>query len=377
MELALYCPVYGYYEKEKDNPGRRGDFFTSVSVGSLFGEMLAFQFAEWLEGLDDTAGGAGTGPHHLSLVEAGAHDGGLARDILTWLRGRRAPLFDRLEYCLIEPSARRRLWQEKTLADFAGKVRWVALPAELNSPARGGGVRGIIFSNELLDALPVLRLGWDAKMQTWFEWGVGLQSGTFVWRRMPAERNFKVQGSKLKVPALPRELTNLLPDGFTTEICPAAEEWWHEAAVALHRGMLLTIDYGLTAEEFFTPERSEGTLRAYTRHHLSQNLLANPGEQDLTAHVNFTAIRTAGEAAGLRTDVLIRQEQFLTRILERVSSNPESLGEWTPARARQFQTLTHPEHLGRPFRVLIQSRVRLDEDLTGRQAGAVGSVRPN
>jgi SAM-dependent MidA family methyltransferase len=161
----------------------------------------------------------------------------------------------------------------------------------------------------------------------------------------------------------------VLPDGYTIETCPAAESWWREAAGILERGKLMTIDYGLTADELFSPSRPRGTLRAYFRHHVSDDLLANVGGQDLTAHVNFSVIQSAGESVGLRTEIFSTQSQFLTRILEKtlreksfselVSPKSDGGGSedgWTPARARQFQTLTHPEHLGRAFRVLVQSR---------------------
>ena len=151
-------------------------------------------------------------------------------------------------------------------------------------------------------------------------------------------------------------LLEVLPDGFTTELCPAAEQWWRTAALALGCGKLLTFDYGLSAEEFFMPERKDGTARGYHHHRLSSDVLAHPGEQDITAHVNFTAIQTAGESAGLRTDAFLTQAQFLTSIAARMWKDEASFGDWTPERTRQFQTLTHPEHLGRSFRVLVQSR---------------------
>jgi SAM-dependent MidA family methyltransferase len=147
----------------------------------------------------------------------------------------------------------------------------------------------------------------------------------------------------------------VLPDGYTIETCPAAENWWREAAQVLGRGKLLAIDYGFTADELFSPARGHGTLRAYFRHHASDDLLANAGEQDLTAHVNFSVIQKVGEACGLTTESFSTQSQFLTQILERAAKD-NSLGTWASAQARQFQTLTHPEHLGRAFRVLVQSR---------------------
>ena len=121
-------------------------------------------------------------------------------------------------------------------------------------------------------------------------------------------------------------------------------------------GRLVTLDYGLTTDELFAPERKEGTARGYSHHQSSRDVLAHPGEQDITAHVNFTAIQSAGESASLRTDAFLTQAQFLTGIAARIWKGETSFGEWTPERTRQFQTLSHPEHLGRSFRVLVQSR---------------------
>ena len=190
----------------------------------------------------------------------------------------------------------------------------------------------------------------------------------FVWKKLPLTkergqpapvRDARVARSALRVanwPELPAELMAVLPDGFTTEICPAAAEWWRQAAVALKRGWLLTLDYGLTAEQFLGPERAHGTLRAYSRHQPSADLLARPGEQDLTAHVNLTALQEAGESAGLKTEGVFAQGEFLTRIVQANWQDKSGLAEWTPARTRQFQTLTHPEHLGRRFKLLLQTR---------------------
>jgi SAM-dependent MidA family methyltransferase len=155
-----------------------------------------------------------------------------------------------------------------------------------------------------------------------------------------------------------KDLLEVLPEGFTIEVSPAAQQWWRQAAMALESGKLVAIDYGQTADELLLPERKEGTLRAYYRHRASSDVLARPGEQDITAHVNFTAIRTAGESAGLKTERYETQAQFLTDIAAQAWREEGSSGEWTRERRRQFQTLTHPEHLGRSFRVLVQSRSR-------------------
>jgi SAM-dependent MidA family methyltransferase len=306
----------------------------------------------------------------MRIVEAGAHGGDLARDILVWLREHRPGLFDRVEYWIIEPSEARQAWQKRRLAEFGNKVRWVRELASLTErafPAAGVsppvGLRGIVFANELLDAMPVHRLGWDAKARAWFEWGVTCQAGRLVWTRINdggtggggQQSGAPIGISHLQIP-MQSGLLQVLPDGFTTELSPAANQWWRTAARALEYGKLITIDYGLTAEEFLRPERKGGTLRGYCHHRLARDVLANPGQQDITAQVNFSGIRAAGESAGLRTNAFLTQAQFLTRIAARTWNDGGSFGKWTPARTRQFQTLTHPEHLGRSFRVLVQER---------------------
>jgi SAM-dependent MidA family methyltransferase len=348
MELALYCPDCGYYETKRDI-GRRGDFYTSVSTGSLFGGMLAFQFAAWLEELQTL----NPQPSTLNLIEAGAHDGQLANDILTWLRSNRPKLFAEIEYLILEPSAHRRDWQRETLKDFAN-VRWTdrfqsAPSSASHSAPRTPHWSGVLFSNELLDAFPVHRFGWDARNKKWFEWGVAVEGETFVWAKLG---HSELPSSILN---LPSSLLSVLPDGYILETSPAAVAWWREAAGSLARGKLLAIDYGFTGDELLSPSRTRGTLRAYFQHHAAEDLLANPGEQDLTAHVNFSAIQNAGEEAGLTTEFFGSQAKFLTEAVARAAA-ADSLGTWGPRQARQFQTLTHPEHLGRAFRVLVQSR---------------------
>jgi SAM-dependent MidA family methyltransferase len=338
MELALYCPVYGYYERETDTIGRRGDYFTSVSVGPLFGQLLACRFAEWA--------GCG-GPGAIRIAEAGAHRGELAGDILAWFREQRPDLFERVEYWLIEPSERRRSWQRQTLVDFSARVRWADTFEEVRAGNAAAGLN-IIFSNELLDAFPVHRLGWDSTAAGWFEWGVSERDKGLEFVRMPGV-------PRITGPELPAGLARLLPDGFVREVCPAAVEWWRQAASALGHGKLMTIDYGLTTEELLQPERTEGTSRAYHRHQVSADLLACPGEQDLTAHVDFTVLQNMGEAVGLKTETFVSQPQFLTGIAEKIWKGETRFGEWAPKHTRQFQTLTHPDHLGRGFRVLVQA----------------------
>src|ERR1035437_2173891 len=139
MELALYCPVHGYYETKKDNPGRHGDFYTSVGVGELFGQLLAFQFAEWMEEIKTLNPQLSI----FNLIEAGAHDGRLAKDILAWLQLNRPKLFGQIEYWIIEPSLHRQEWQNETLREFAPCVRWFDSLQSISS--RNPKLSGVIF----------------------------------------------------------------------------------------------------------------------------------------------------------------------------------------------------------------------------------------
>jgi SAM-dependent MidA family methyltransferase len=347
MQLALYMPGCGYYERPRPI-GRGGDFQTSVSVGGLFGDLLAFQFSRWLELLDFPK---------YTIMELGAHDGRLATDILGWFERFRPALLARLQYCFIESSPTRRAWQQRALDEWAagsktrgttGKktnVRWLA-----GIPTAERSVRGVIFSNEFFDALPMHRLGWNAPLKKWREWRVALDdSESLAWQlgRLSPQAAWHQ-------PILPAKLAAVLPDGYTVEICPKAADIWRACAQCLGAGKLLAIDYGLTAEEWLRPERTSGTLRAYAAHRAACDVLENPGGQDITAHINFSGLQIAGEKAGLRTDSLSRQETFLTRILAASQAHPESFPPWTPHRVRQFQTLTHPQHFGASFRVLLQ-----------------------
>lgn len=336
MEMALYAPGFGYYERP-ERIGRDGDFFTSVSTGPLFGQLLAFQFAEWVD--SELPEGK------FQVVEAGAHDGRLAADILDWLGRYRPDLVSRLEYFLVESSAARRAWQEKTLRPWTQNVKWVSSIGDFGEP----GISGIVFSNEFFDAFPVHRLAWDAQQSRWREWRVVMAQDTFAWKLdMPAGA---LDG---RLPAVPPELAAVLPDGFITEVSPAALDWWGAAGAALRRGKLLTIDYGFSAENGLRPDRPQGSLRAFAGHHVSDDLLAQPGEQDLTADVNFFALEKAGRAAGLGPGHLIRQSKFLTQIVAKIQARPEGFAPWDRKTARQFQTLAHPEQLGHRFQVLIQ-----------------------
>jgi SAM-dependent MidA family methyltransferase len=248
-------------------------------------------------------------------------------------------LFPSIDYWIIEPSPPRRAAQEIQLAHF-GNVRWFTQFTELDSR-----VRGIIFSNELLDAMPVYPFVWNATARGWEEMGVTLTNEEFAWARLSKPTT--------QPPVLPSALLDVLPEGYVIEVSPDALNWWGDAARLLERGRLMTIDYGGTFEELMSPARTSGTLRSYSRHAVGANVLAKPGEQDITAHVNFTELQRVGTEAGLTTERFTNQSQFLTEIVRTLWART---GSWPQQQVRQFQTLTHPEHLGRPFKVLVQTR---------------------
>jgi SAM-dependent MidA family methyltransferase len=367
MELALYCPDFGYYERKREI-GKRGDFFTSVSVGSLFGELLAFQFAEWFgEGGTRKAERGKTEKAQLQIVEGGAHDGRLACDILKWLEEFRPKIFQQVTYYILERSEQHREWQRETLATFSGKIFWCKGWRDFPSSTTGLPHTTIVFCNELLDAMPVHRLRWDKKEKSWRELFVGSKGDRFIWldskgrrpsRYDPQQAAFKFAAQLLLWVGFKtmRQIEELLPDGFKMEISLAAMQWWKEAAQNIRRGKLLAIDYGFRIDELLVPEHSEGTLRSFFRHHLVDDVLANPGQQDITADVNFSALQNAGEVCSLQTVTFASQQKFLMQIVERILADPHKFGCWDARRKRQLQTLTHPEHLGRAFRVLMQER---------------------
>jgi SAM-dependent MidA family methyltransferase len=339
MNLALYCPELGFYERFPHRISSHGDFYTSVSVGPQFGQLLASQFARWLEPCNYSP---------CRIVEGGAHDGRLARDLLAWFQTYAPAIYEQLEYWLVEPSARRQQWQADTLAPFVPKLHWV----DTLSAIRPNDMRGILFANELLDSFPVHRLGWSRKAEAWFEWGIDQQGPELIWIRLPQTPST----AALPLPDVPDSLRKQLPDGFTTEVSPDAVAWWRQAAMALGEGRLVTVDYGLRAEDFLDPGRAQGTVRAYHRHRLHSDLLAQPGEQDLTAHVNFTAIEQAGLDLGLQTELWTSQGRFLSGILARNLQDHVPGFMESVAQRRQFQTLTHPDHLGARYQVLIQRK---------------------
>ena len=335
MRECLYHPVHGYYSKEESQ--RLADYYTSVDVHPVFGRLLARKFAEMWEQLGR--------PEEFLLVEAGAGLGRLAVHILDFCTAKLPELYRALRYVAVEQSASRR---EQALARLGRHARDGHLRVLQEFPARIP--TGCIFSNELLDALAVHRVAMEkAMLQEIF---VGCDNGKFVDVVAPVStcvinEYFAAQGVTLN-------------EGQHAEVGLEACDWITEVGRRIERGFVLTIDYGHHAAELFNERHMRGTLLAYRGHRVSEDFYARPGEQDLTAHVNFTALETWGKPSGLETAEFTSQTAFLLALgqgndFADLYEAGQSESEQVRARL-QLKTLIHPEGMGERFQVLVQRK---------------------
>jgi SAM-dependent MidA family methyltransferase len=344
MRECLYHSEYGYYSQPIAR--RFGDYYTSVDVHAIFGRLLARQLAEMWELLGS--------PRPFLAVEAGAGPGRLAGDILDFAAREFPAFYSAIEYIAVERSAARRAEHAQRLALHmaAGRVLTAAeVPAAI--PA------GCIFSNELLDALPTHRVVMDGGELR--EVYVGLASEQFT--EMLCGPSTPLLGQYF------REQGITLQEGQQAEVCLDACRWIEDAGRAIGRGFVMTIDYGHEAGALYDERHNRGTLLAYRNHAVTENILDAPGEQDLTAHVNFTALDLWGRHSGLERTGLVTQSQFLVAVgranqfgdlYEPGQSEVEKL------RARLLlKNLIHPEGLGEKFQILIQHKGIETPQLTG------------
>ena len=319
MAAALYDPAHGYYASGRAVIGLRGDFITNVSVGALFGRLLARQFAEMWERL-------GT-PDPWCIVEQGAHHGQFARDVLEGLREFAPRAFAVVKYVIVEPLDALRGPQIRGLYDLP--VNWISNVAELDPFC------GVHFSNELLDAFPVHLVA--RREDRWIERCVDCPAGPFVFTDGP-----------LSDPRLAAHLAAFdAPDGFVTEVNLAALEWLSTLSTKIDRGCVLAIDYGYPREQYL--ERHAGTLSAYAGHAREPDPLARPGEIDLTAHVEFTSLIEHAERLGFRLGGFTDQHRFMVGASRLHFQEKSAIA---PAELRSFKTLMHPALLGAAFKVV-------------------------
>jgi SAM-dependent MidA family methyltransferase len=335
MEACLYHPQFGYYSRAEAR--RFADYYTSADVHPIFGRTLARQLAEMWVRLGR--------PARFDAVECGAGAGRLAAHILDFAAQKLPEFYSTLQYTAVERSASRRAQHAAVLEPHlrAGKL---ASADEIP----GAVPAGCIFSNEFVDALPVhrvMRVGNELK-----EVFIGLRGdelceilGQPSTPRL--EEYFRVQGIDLL-------------EGQHAEGGLAAQEWMENAARVLGCGFVLTVDYGHEARELYDDRHMRGTLLVYSRHRASEDYLSAPGEQDLTAHVNFTALEQAGERHGLRRSGLVSQSHFLLawgKSNDFADLYDEGQTEMERLRARLLlKTLIFPEGMGETFFVLLQHK---------------------
>jgi len=333
MELALYDPEQGYYAANRAKIGRQGDFYTNVSIGPVFGRILAGQFEEMWRRLGS--------PAPFTIVEQGANDGSLAADVLGALTEEfRAAA----EYRIVEPLVHLREVQREKLAAFA-HVHWA------ESSAEAPEFRGVHFSNELIDALPFHLVrstgaGWEEL-------------------RVAHDESFQF------VPAPPSVETSRLPvraAGTLAELRPAAETWVREWARKLQAGWLLVIDYGFPRELLLAEHRHEGTFSCYSRHRRDARPLEEPGDKDITAHVDFTTLAEAAQNAGLEIAGFADQHHFMVGASQALLKTLEGrIDPEARKTLRALQSLLHPESMGTQFHYLAFAKNTGPAALSGFQ----------
>lgn len=327
MQLALYTPELGYYsggsQKFADAKSGGGDFVTAPEITPLFAQALAKQVAQVLS---LTAG---------DVLELGAGTGKLAADLLLALAEQnQLPK----QYLILEVSNHLRHIQQETMqdrlpADLFSRVVWLDdLPSQFD---------GLILGNEVLDAVPVHLI--EKKDDALFERGIVFDDG-FKWQSQPLQDT-----SILKFVD-----ADVWPNGYLTEVCPAAIGLIHRLAGVLNSGAIIMLDYGFPAQEYYHSQRKQGTLMCHYQHYAHSDPLINIGLQDITAHVNFTAIAEAGLAEGLDLYGYTNQAQFLMNcgLLDLLAKeSPTNIERYTPI-ASAVQKLLSPSEMGELFKVI-------------------------
>ncbi|CAD5909489.1 class I SAM-dependent methyltransferase [Planktothrix agardhii] len=346
MNWVLYHPEYGYYSINKPKLGAEGDFVTSPYLGSDFGEMLAEQFFQIWEIMDC--------PNAFTLVEMGAGQGILASDILLYLQKKYPDFFQCLNYIIIEKSnflkAQQQHQLKKTLAASIS-IQWCDLEDIPNN-----NIIGCFFSNELVDAFPVHQIIVENKQ---------IQE---IYITLDSEIKFKEIIAEVSTEKITEYFklididlcSNLYPEGYRTEVNLVALDWIKTLAAKLNQGFILTIDYGYTAQRYYLPSRREGTLQCYYQHSHHNDPYLNIGRQDITAHVNFTALQLYGKDWGIDAVGFTQQALFLMALGlgDRISalSQPSNYSISEILQRREcLHSLIDPMGLGN-FGVLLQSK---------------------
>jgi SAM-dependent MidA family methyltransferase len=327
MEMALYYPELGYYTSSPEKIGRKGDFFTSSSVTPIFGAMIGKQIEQMWQIL---------GEQPFTIVEYGAGTGLLCSDILLYLKSNRK-LYDQISYCIIEKSLALRNTQQLNLQE---KVKWYDSIDEI------GRINGCILSNELIDNFAVHQVVMgDELMEVFVDYKTD-----FIELLKPASKILTNYFLELEVS---------LPKGFRTEVNLEATKWIQEIATGIQSGYLLTIDYGYISSELYSQSHSAGTVMCYRDHRVNDYPYHYIGEQDITAHVNFSALCHFGGKNGLTCCGLTNQAQFLISLGFKdylLKAGEQENDVIKAAREVAFLTRTLLIDMGNRFKVLIQQK---------------------
>jgi SAM-dependent MidA family methyltransferase len=349
MELALYHPRFGYYMRPSEGTteriGWRGDFYTSSDVHPILGQALAKQAEQMYRLLGQ--------PHPFTIVEMGPGKGLLARHILATCAHRYRSFFQHLRYVLIDRSPAMREVQRRNLAPWLDRAALLTWADDLPS-VTPHSLTGLFFSNELVDSFPVHRVQVTAE---------GIKE---LWVDYRDERFIECL-RPLSSDALAKHLDGLStewPEGYRTEINLRAPDWMKQVAQHLDRGFVLTIDYGHTAQDLYRSDRMHGTFLCYFQQSINEDPFLRVGDQDMTAHVDFSCLATTGEGQELRTTGFTNQMSFLMGL--GVEQMIAGLEQDSP----EFNAAIHllrPNGMGTTFKVLIQHKGIVRPELDGLQ----------
>jgi SAM-dependent MidA family methyltransferase len=336
MEICLYDPSQGYYSRNANQFGKAGDFYTSSDIHAVFGRLLARQFEEMWQVLDR--------PPRIEILELGPGRGLFARDVLDWSKKKLPDFFAALTYTLQEQSPALNAKLHDTLCTHIAAGKAIVPTQSLAARSLAPDAPIIVFANEFFDALPIEILSAKGKL------------------------HLELESNRLReiwLPPLPEELEFLdrlgvHPEpGERIEVPIIAQHWIHLIAKQIQRGFLIVIDYGYTRKDQLAG-RHRGTLMAYRNHSASADPYQAPGEQDLTAHVNFTALASACEQASMHCEKLLTQSQFLMGIGEKTQFADAfedcRLPQERAKVALQLKHLVTPIGMGENFQVLLASR---------------------
>jgi SAM-dependent MidA family methyltransferase len=335
MDLALYDPDGGYYRAASARPGRSGDFITAAEIHPIFGWALARLLEEAWHGLGE--------PARFTVRESGAGSGTLAVAVLDALRSEASPLYDVVTYEAVEIDDAR-------LDEFDAGLSTAGHRDHIGRAA--GPIAGVVLANEVLDALPVHRVRRRGDELVELAVAVG-EDGSLVEVEIPPTTSAlaaRLAGEGVE-----------LADGQAAEICLAIDDWVASAAAGLTRGLMVLVDYGAPAEELYDPRRRrDGTLRAYVRHQVHDDPYRHIGRQDLTAHVDVTAVERAATAAGLATVGITTQAEALVGLgvetrLQAIQADPSTSMEDYVAVRSALMRLLDPAAMGR-FRLMVFGR---------------------